>query len=145
MIITTAIPQITDEFNSAIDIGWYGSAYLLTSCAFQLVFGKIYSLFSVKATFLTTIFLFEVGSALCGAAPNSPTFILGRAIAGLGGAGIYSGGVSVLDTLTIILVCGEVSRWSSHIYRWLSSSSQFRSTNALSTKACLVPYLVLHR
>lgn len=30
-IIGTAIPTITDEFHSLGDVGWYGSAYLLTS------------------------------------------------------------------------------------------------------------------
>ncbi len=34
--------------------------------------------------------LFEVGSVVCGAAPNSPAFIVGRAIAGLGSAGVFS-------------------------------------------------------
>lgn len=95
MIITTAIPQITDDFKSVTDIGWYGSAYLLTTCAFQLLFGKLYSFYSIKATFLTTIILFEVGSAVCGAAPTSVAFIVGRAIAGLGAAGIFSGVVSL--------------------------------------------------
>lgn len=95
MIITTAIPQITDDFDSVTDIGWYGSAYLLTTCASQLLFGKIYTFFSIKATFLATILLFEIGSAVCGAAPNSVAFIFGRAIAGVGGAGIYSGAVRV--------------------------------------------------
>lgn len=65
------------------------------TCAFQLLFGKIYSFYSIKATFITTIFLFEVGSAVCGAAPNSVTFIVGRAIAGLGAAGILTGVVSL--------------------------------------------------
>ncbi|KAF2494568.1 MFS general substrate transporter [Lophium mytilinum] len=91
LIISTAIPQITNEFNSAGDIGWYGTAYLLTSCAFQLVFGKLYKVFDIKATFLASIVVFEVGSALCGAAPNSIAFILGRAIAGLGSGGVLSG------------------------------------------------------
>lgn len=39
-IIATAIPKITNEFNSLQDVGWYGSAYLLTTCALQLFFGK---------------------------------------------------------------------------------------------------------
>jgi len=64
---------------------------MLTSCAFQLVFGKIYKVFSIKGTFLSSILLFEVGSALCGAAPSSIAFILGRAIAGLGSGGVISG------------------------------------------------------
>ena len=39
-IIATAIPKITDHFKSLGDIGWYGSSYLLTTCALQLFFGK---------------------------------------------------------------------------------------------------------
>ena len=30
-IITTAIPRITDQFKAINDVGWYGSAYLLTT------------------------------------------------------------------------------------------------------------------
>lgn len=97
MIISTAIPAITDEFQATNDIGWYGAAYLLTNCAFLLVFGKLYSLFQVKVTFLIAVLLFEVGSAICGAAPNSTAFIIGRAIAGLGAGGVQSGVVSSSD------------------------------------------------
>jgi hypothetical protein len=47
-IISTAIPKITDDFNSIGDIGWYGSAYLLTATALQPTFGRIYTIFSVS-------------------------------------------------------------------------------------------------
>lgn len=97
-----AIPKITDEFNSLPDVGWYGSAYLLTCCAFQLSFGKLYTLYSVKGVLLTSILLFEVASALCGAAPNSTAFIIGRAIAGIGAAGIFAGSVSFVNSLSRI-------------------------------------------
>ncbi|KAJ5920083.1 hypothetical protein N7516_010941 [Penicillium verrucosum] len=90
-IISTAIPKITDEFNSFDDVGWYGSAYLLTCCAFQLLFGKLYKLLSVRIVFLASILVFEVASAICGAAPNSVAFIIGRAICGVGAAGILAG------------------------------------------------------
>lgn len=94
LIISTAIPKITDDFNSLEDVGWYGSAFMLTSCAFQLMFGKMYTFYAVKTVFLTTVGLFEIGSAICGAAPSSVVFIVGRAIAGVGSAGIFSGAVS---------------------------------------------------
>lgn len=42
------------------------------------------------------ITIFEVGSAVCGAAPSSPALIVGRAIAGLGAAGIFSGGLIIV-------------------------------------------------
>lgn len=86
-----AIPKITDEFGSFADIGWYGSSYLLTSCALQLLYGKVYTLFSIKPVLLANILLFEIASAICGAAPNSVAFIVGRSIAGIGSAGIFAG------------------------------------------------------
>lgn len=43
--------------------------------------------------------LFEIGSVICGAAPNSIAFIIGRAIAGLGGAGIFSGVTIIMITM----------------------------------------------
>ncbi|OLN86224.1 putative HC-toxin efflux carrier TOXA 13 [Colletotrichum chlorophyti] len=91
LIIVTAIPRISDHFHSVNDIGWYGSSYLLLQCSSQLLYGKMYTFFSVKWTFLTALFLFELGSAVCGSAPSSIAFIIGRAIAGLGAAGIQSG------------------------------------------------------
>ncbi|KAM5348348.1 hypothetical protein ACJ41O_008172 [Fusarium nematophilum] len=90
-IIATAIPQITNDFDSLGDIGWYGSAYMLTTAAFQLIFGRIYRFYDLRNTFLACILLFEVGSAVCGAAPSSVAFIIGRAVAGIGSAGIMTG------------------------------------------------------
>ncbi|KAI1474498.1 MFS general substrate transporter [Daldinia eschscholtzii] len=96
LIISTAIPSITNEFNAANDIGWYGTAFLLTNCAFLPVFGKLYTLMDVKSTFMVAILLFEIGSAICGAAPNSIAFIIGRAIAGIGAGGVQSGVVTII-------------------------------------------------
>ncbi|OJD09930.1 hypothetical protein AJ78_08851 [Emergomyces pasteurianus Ep9510] len=95
-IIATAIPKITDYFNALNDVGWYGSSYLLTTCAFQLMFGKFYSFYPVKWVFLTAILIFEIGSVVCGAAPTSEALIVGRAIAGIGSAGIFSGAMIII-------------------------------------------------
>ena len=99
MIIATAIPSITDEFHSIEDIAWYGSAYMLTAAIFNPLFGRIYQLYSTKWVFLISIVIFEAGSALCGAAPSSTAFIIGRAIAGAGAAGIFCGGIMVIVPL----------------------------------------------
>lgn len=116
-IIATAIPKITDEFNSLPDVGWYGSgklahvlwwfavsvadhgfpiAYLLTTASLQLLFGKFYTYMKIKIVYLVAICLFELGSLICGVAQNSVTLIIGRAIAGLGAAGIMSGALLIL-------------------------------------------------
>jgi len=90
-ILATATPSITNAFNSFKDIGWYGSSYLISRCALQLFFGKLYTFYSPKWVFLVSIGIFEIGSALCGAAPSSLAFILGRSIAGIGSAGLSAG------------------------------------------------------
>lgn len=47
-IIGTAIPKITDQFHSVPDVGWYGSAYFLTSTALQPTYGRIYKILNVS-------------------------------------------------------------------------------------------------
>ncbi|KAJ5097785.1 hypothetical protein N7456_008506 [Penicillium angulare] len=95
-IVSNAIPSITNEFNSTSDEGWYGSSYLLTTSAFQLFFGRIYSNFSIKYTLIISVAIFEVGSLIGGVAPTSNAFIAGRAIQGVGCAGITAGAYIVI-------------------------------------------------
>ncbi|TGZ78952.1 MFS general substrate transporter [Ascodesmis nigricans] len=96
-ILATAVPKISDEFKALEDIAWWASAYMLTMCSFQLLYGKVYQFFSLKWTFLGAIGLFELGSLVCGVSPNSIALILGRAIAGLGCAGIFTGALIILS------------------------------------------------
>jgi MFS family permease len=77
------------------------------------MFGKLYTFFAVKTVFLTTVVLFEIGSAICGAAPSSVVFIVGRAIAGIGAGGIFSGVVSLYVNkfrchVLLTLLCGQI-------------------------------------
>ncbi|EFR04188.1 MFS gliotoxin efflux transporter GliA [Nannizzia gypsea CBS 118893] len=99
IILATAIPTITHEFHSLGDVGWYGSAYLLTQTAFQPTFGKVYNYFNTKWTLLMGIMVFEIGSILCAAATSSPMLICGRAVAGFGAAAIFSGGVNIITMI----------------------------------------------
>ncbi|KAK2778743.1 major facilitator superfamily transporter [Colletotrichum kahawae] len=96
-IIATAIPRITDDFGSLKDVGWYGSAYQMTLCAFQLVFGRMYNQFNIKIVFLAPLGIFEVGSLICAVSPSSAVFIVGRAIAGLGASGLQSGSLVLIS------------------------------------------------
>ncbi|KAL7774874.1 hypothetical protein CFE70_005789 [Pyrenophora teres f. teres 0-1] len=97
LCLTTAIPRITDDFKALNDVGWYGSSYLLTTCATQLFYGKLYTFFSIKWVYLIALFIFELGSLICGVAPNSIALIIGRAISGVGAAGIFSGAILIIS------------------------------------------------
>ncbi|GJC89740.1 efflux pump aflT [Colletotrichum liriopes] len=96
-IIAPALGAITSEYGSVKDIGWYGASYLLTTTALQPMYGTIYKLFSIKYAYLVAIAIFEIGSLICALAPNSTAFIVGRAIAGIGTAGLFSGSIVILS------------------------------------------------
>ncbi|KAH0292593.1 putative major facilitator superfamily transporter, partial [Aureobasidium sp. EXF-3399] len=96
-IIATAIPKITTEWPDALnDVGWIGSSYLLTTTSLQPSFGKVYTYFDVKWTYLSALIIFEVGSVICAAASSSTMLIVGRAIAGVGAAALFSGGMTII-------------------------------------------------
>lgn len=95
-IVATAIPKITDQFHGLDLVGWYGSAFFLTIGSFQPTWGKAYKYFPLKTTFLLSIAVFELGSLICGVAPNSTALIVGRAVAGMGGAGVASGAYTII-------------------------------------------------
>ncbi|EHK24544.1 uncharacterized protein TRIVIDRAFT_219996 [Trichoderma virens Gv29-8] len=90
-ILATAVPKITTEFQSIDDIGWYGSSAFLTFAAFQTSWGKVYKHIDIKWSYLVSLLVFEMGSLICAAAPNSTALIAGRAVAGVGGAGLTTG------------------------------------------------------
>jgi len=95
-IVATAIPKITDEFHGLEEVAWYGSAFFMTLGGFQSTWGKIYKYFPLKISFIAAILLFEVGSLICAVAPNSVALIIGRAIQGVGAAGVASGAYTII-------------------------------------------------
>lgn len=61
------------------------------SVAVILLVGQSYGLFEIKYLLIGFLTLFSAGSAICGAAPSMNTLIIGRVVAGIGGAGTYLG------------------------------------------------------
>lgn len=51
----------------------------------------------MKWGFLVAILIFEIGSLICAVAPSSTVLIVGRAIAGIGVAGIFSGAMVIIS------------------------------------------------
>jgi MFS family permease len=90
--VSTLTPMITTEFMSIDDLGWYGIAYVLAMVSTVLTFGQLYTIYPMKAIFLASFFTFGVGSVISASANSSAVFILGRAVSGLGGSGIFAGG-----------------------------------------------------
>ncbi|RAR14043.1 MFS general substrate transporter [Stemphylium lycopersici] len=94
-IVGTAIPKITDEFHGLGMVSWYGSAYFMTFGGFQPASGKFYRYFPLRWSFLGALFIFELGSLVCGIAQSSTTFVVGRAIAGVGASAVVTGAFTI--------------------------------------------------
>ncbi|KAH6665606.1 major facilitator superfamily domain-containing protein [Halenospora varia] len=58
--------------------------------------------FNTKWTYILCVMLFELGSAICGAAPSIDALIIGRAICGVSGSGMYVGVMTLLAATTTI-------------------------------------------
>jgi predicted MFS family arabinose efflux permease len=89
-IVTTALPTISAEFNSAAGYTWVGSAYLIAQSAATPIWGKISDIFGRKPILLVTNAIFFVGSLLAGVSVNIDMLIAARVIQGIGGGGLIT-------------------------------------------------------
>ncbi|KAJ3256441.1 hypothetical protein HDU77_003162 [Chytriomyces hyalinus] len=101
-IVAVALQAIASEFNSLTEINWIATAYFLTATAFIPVYGQLADIFGRKSIFLLAITIFEIGSLLCGLAGNMKVLIAARAIAGIGGSGIFSLVIIIISDLTSV-------------------------------------------
>ncbi|KAF8143101.1 iron permease [Mycena galopus ATCC 62051] len=87
--ITTALPTIVDVLHGEQFI-WAGSAYALGGAALIPLAGGMAQIFGRRPVLLSSLLLFAMGSAVCGAARNMNMLIAGRTVQGLGAGGIAS-------------------------------------------------------
>lgn len=89
--IASALPSIAADFGELAQLNWIVSAFNLPSAAFIPSWGQMADIFGRHAALQAAMALTLVGSALCTAAPAPGAFglfLLGRAVQGVGCAGI---------------------------------------------------------
>ncbi|KAK6068103.1 MFS multidrug transporter [Seiridium cupressi] len=132
-----AVPQITDEFHSLSDIGWYGSAYQLGSAAFGPLSGNIFHHFNLKWAYLVFFAIFEIGSAICGVAQSSAMLIVGRVI-----AGVSSGAYTILSA-TVPLERRPVPLLLLHIPDQIQKSNPLKVVRGIHHHLDLIGFALL--
>ncbi|MCD6055779.1 MAG: transporter [Gammaproteobacteria bacterium] len=86
-IMTTAIPQIASNLEvDPISLKAALTSYLLSVSIFIPISGWIADRFGTKNVFIAALFVFTLGSLLCGLANNLWILVLSRVIQGIGGA-----------------------------------------------------------
>src|SRR5436305_593789 len=118
--VATAVPTAVGELGGVAHYSWVFSAYLLTSTTTVPLFGKLADLFGRKRTYLWSVAIFLLGSALCGFARSFPQLILFRAIQGLGAGGVSPVATTIVGDIYTLEERGRIQGIFSGIWAMAS-------------------------
>ncbi|MHA6684581.1 MDR family MFS transporter [Mesorhizobium sp. A556] len=112
-IVAPAMPTIGAALGHDEYLPWIVTAYLLTATAVAPLYGKISDVYGRRPTIYAAILLFLAGSIVAATAPNMLALILGRAIQGAGGGGLFALSQTVIGDLVPPLERARYSAWIS--------------------------------
>lgn len=115
-IMVSSHPVITSYFNSANSASWLSTAFLLTSTAFQPLFGRLSDTIGRKSPYIFCLTIFLLGTIWCGLAPSMGSFIAARALCGLGAGGMLSLGAIITSDLVPIEIRGAFQSYFNATY-----------------------------
>ncbi|KAM0259726.1 hypothetical protein ACHAQJ_003160 [Trichoderma viride] len=81
---------ISSEFDAANSASWLTTSYLVTSAAFQPLYGRVSDIFGRRACFFVSSVVFALGCLGCGVATSIVALNCMRAVTGVGGAGLMT-------------------------------------------------------
>ncbi|CAG8976536.1 hypothetical protein HYALB_00011013 [Hymenoscyphus albidus] len=89
-ILCTSLLAITNSLDGFAQAGWIISGYLITYTGFIVIWSKLSDVVGRKTCVMTTMAIFVLFSAGCGAAQNITQLIICRVFQGVGAAGGFS-------------------------------------------------------
>jgi EmrB/QacA subfamily drug resistance transporter len=98
-IVAPAMPTMGHALGHADYLPWVVTAYLLTATAVSPLYGKISDIYGRRPIIHVAILIFLAGSVVSALAPNMLTLVLGRAIQGIGGGGLFALAQTVIGDL----------------------------------------------
>jgi DHA2 family multidrug resistance protein len=84
-IVNLALPSLQRDFDTTDGVEWVVTGYLAAVGVAQMASGWVADHFGRKRSFILTLAVFTIGSALCAVAPTLPLLVGARVIQGLGG------------------------------------------------------------
>ena len=99
--ITVALPYIADDLHAHQTISWAGTASLISTTVFAILFGRFSDIFSRKYTLIASMVVLAFFDLGCGLAQTPTQFYICRAFCGIGTGGITS--------LTMVIVSDIVT------------------------------------
>lgn len=112
-IVAPAMPTIGGALGHAEYLPWIVTGYLLTATAVAPLYGKISDVHGRRPTIYAAILIFLAGSVISALAPNMLVLIIGRAVQGLGGGGLFALSQTVIGDLVPPLERARYAAWIS--------------------------------
>ena len=98
-VVATAMPAVVRALGDFHAYSWVFSGFLLTSTVTMPLWGRLSDLFGRRRTYLVSMVIFLVGSALCGVAQTMPQLIAFRMLQGLGAGALMTIGMTIVADL----------------------------------------------
>jgi EmrB/QacA subfamily drug resistance transporter len=98
--VNIALPSLGKELSlDAVTLGWIATAYILSSAALVVPFGRIADIYGRRRIFTYGIGIFTFSSLLSGLANSASMLIAWRILQGIGGAMLAGTSVALLTTV----------------------------------------------
>ncbi|XP_006458763.1 hypothetical protein AGABI2DRAFT_115784 [Agaricus bisporus var. bisporus H97] len=89
-LVPTMLASISSEFKKSNQASWLGTAYLLATCTFTPLYGRLCNVLGRKGANQTALFFAAAGCVMCGLSNSMEMLILARFLAGMGGGGVFT-------------------------------------------------------
>ncbi|KJA19134.1 hypothetical protein HYPSUDRAFT_56817 [Hypholoma sublateritium FD-334 SS-4] len=89
-LVPTMLPSISSEYNKSNEASWVGTSYLLATCTFTPLYGRLSDVMGRGGASQSAIIFAAIGILACGVSNSMQMLIVARFISGMGGGGIFT-------------------------------------------------------
>ena len=138
-IVAPAMPTIAGALGHAEYLQWIVTGYLLTATAMAPLYGRISDIYGRRPTIYAAVLIFLAGSLISAMAPNMLVLVIGRAVQGLGGGGLFTLTQTVIGDLVPPFERARYAAWIAGTWAVASIAGPLLSLSAALTSTDVLP------
>ncbi|RDI78020.1 hypothetical protein Vi05172_g11975 [Venturia inaequalis] len=115
-LMASSHPVITSYFHASNAASWLSTVFMLTSTAFQPLFGRVSDTLGRRPLYIFSLVMFAATTLWCSVAQSIGSFIAARAFCGLGAGGVMAMGSIITNDLIKIEFRGTYQAYINLFY-----------------------------